>query len=117
MKRDTVIRLAREAGGTPYTNRHVDGSAFAFSSEKLDAFAALVEAEALKSQQQAINAAVMAEREACAELCDSMKTTRLPGGDDDVERGFNGGLRRASSYIRARTHPMRIPDAHKEDGL
>ena len=26
----TNIELAREAGGTAYTNRHIDGSAFAF---------------------------------------------------------------------------------------
>lgn len=55
MTRDDIIRMAREAGGTVYTNRHVDGSAVAFGPESLARFAALVAA---------------AEREACAKVCE-----------------------------------------------
>ena len=44
----TNIELAREAGGTAYTNRHVDGSAFAFGPEALDRFAAAVEARMME---------------------------------------------------------------------
>lgn len=43
MNRTDIERLAREAGATPYTNRFVEGSAFAFAAPKLDAFVALVE--------------------------------------------------------------------------
>ena len=72
MKREDVIRLAREAGfgsgtwdptGMPFVRPH--GSATCLV--ELERFAALVETEALKSQQQAINPAVMAEREAIAQ--------------------------------------------------
>jgi hypothetical protein len=40
----TNADLARKAGGTAYTNRHVEGSAFAFGPEALDRYTALVEA-------------------------------------------------------------------------
>ena len=40
------------------------------------------------------------ERESCANVCESMKTV---SGDDDVERGFNAALKRASKVIRSRT--------------
>lgn len=68
MKREDVIRLALEAGV------HVTDDLEHFTTcddvepiEVIERLVALVEAEALKSQQQAINAAVMAEREAIAQ--------------------------------------------------
>lgn len=52
---DDVLRMAREAGGMPYRNRFVDGTAFAFGPEALERFAALVRAD---------------EREKCAQMCE-----------------------------------------------
>lgn len=45
MNRDDIIRMAREAGGHAYTNRHTkEEPAFAFSIDRLERFAALVAA-------------------------------------------------------------------------
>lgn len=89
MKRKDVIRLALEAG--------IDAEADTLCRhegwvEPLQKLIELVEAEALKSQQQAINAAVMAEREACAKLCDSL----MPSCYDADE---------CATAIRARPQP------------
>lgn len=55
MNRKDIERMAREAKGHPYTNRYTPGeTAFAFSIDRLEHFAALVAA---------------AEREACAREC------------------------------------------------
>lgn len=48
MNRADITRLAREAGGSIYTSLHVDGSAFAFSIHRLEAFAASIESEIRK---------------------------------------------------------------------
>jgi len=85
MTRTEILELAKQAGGTAYTNRHYDGTAMAFGPDALERFAALVAAK---------------EREGCANVCESMKTV---SGDDDVERGFNAALKRASKVIRSRT--------------
>lgn len=54
----TVIEMAREAGATPYTNRHYpERPTHTFTVEKLERFAALVRAD---------------EREACAKVCDDL---------------------------------------------
>lgn len=58
MKRDEIIRMAREAAASPYTNRHFpDRPFFTFSPEQLERFDELVAA---------------AERDACAQACDAM---------------------------------------------
>jgi hypothetical protein len=44
MTQEDIIRLAREAGGTAYTNRHYEETAFAFGPEALKRFAKLVAA-------------------------------------------------------------------------
>ena len=60
MNRDTIIRLAREAGLYP----HVEwGGMFYVTSGFLENFAALVAAHER-----------VAEREACAKVCDEMST-------------------------------------------
>lgn len=57
MTKDDIIRMAREAGGTAYTNRHCPGeTAMAFGPQALERFAKLIAA---------------AEREACAMACDT----------------------------------------------
>jgi hypothetical protein len=56
MNREELIRMARESGAAPYTNRHYpDRTTHTFSPNQLERFAALVAA---------------AEREACAKICD-----------------------------------------------
>ena len=51
-----IIELARQAGGTPYTNRHYHGeTAMAFGPVALERFVSLIRAD---------------EREACAKVCD-----------------------------------------------
>lgn len=44
-----------------------------------------------------------AEREACAKVCEAMKT-RPPSEVADVERGYNASLRRAAEAIRLRSN-------------
>lgn len=56
MQRDDIERMAREAKGHAYTNRHTPGeTAFAFSIDRLEHFVSLVVAQ---------------EREECAKVCD-----------------------------------------------
>lgn len=78
MNREDIIRMAREAGAMPYTNRHYpDRPAHAFGIEQLERFAALVAAaEQKKTGQEIIMMSehcaelILEEREACAEVCD-----------------------------------------------
>ena len=56
MTRTEILELAKQAGGTAYTNRHYDGTAMAFGPDALERFAALVAAK---------------EREAAAMVCES----------------------------------------------
>jgi hypothetical protein len=73
MNREKIIQMAREAGATPYTNRHYpDRPVHSFMPEALERFAALVAA---------------AEREACAKVC-----------EDD----FGNGAMNLADAIRAR---------------
>jgi hypothetical protein len=56
MTKEDIIRMAREAEGTPYVNRHYPGlTSFGFSETTLEAFAALVAKH---------------ERKACAQIVD-----------------------------------------------
>jgi len=81
MTRTEILELAKQAGMQEGWF-HTPWPAVVF---QLEHFAQLVAAK---------------EREGCALLCESMKTV---SGDDDVERGFNAALRRASAAIRSRT--------------
>lgn len=54
--------------------------------------------------QAAYEAGRTAEREECAQVCEAMKTRGF-SEFDDVERGYNGALRRAADAIRARGKP------------
>ncbi len=72
--RDT-IDMAREAGATPYTNRHYpDRPTHTFNPEQLERFAALVLAnhppQSFMSWQEGYAAGVATENEACAKLVD-----------------------------------------------
>ena len=59
MTKEDIIKLAREAEGTPYVNRHYPGlTSFGFNETTLAAFAKLV---------------AEAEREACAKVCDEFQ--------------------------------------------
>ena len=42
------------------------------------------------------------EREACAQVCEAIRTNPPKGEPDDVERGFNAAIRRSAYAIRAR---------------
>ena len=43
MKQDEIIKLARQAGGTPYVNRHYPGeTSFAFGPKAFEAFTQLL---------------------------------------------------------------------------
>jgi hypothetical protein len=58
MTREDIIRMAREAGAAPYTNRHYpDRTTHTFSPDQLERFAVLVAA---------------AESEECAKVCDAL---------------------------------------------
>jgi hypothetical protein len=57
---DDIIRMAREAGATPYTNRHYpDRPTHTFTVEQLARFAALVRADERKAccSAEVLNAA------------------------------------------------------------
>jgi len=94
-----------------------------FNPDGLRAFVRTIEAETLKAHQQAIEAAVLAEREACAQLCDKFKEGSLAAQSGSPDALANVMLRQVAvlghsecaDAIRARTQPMRIDDAHKED--
>ncbi len=67
MTRDDIIRMARGAGATPYTNRHYpDRPTHTFNPEQLERFAALVAAH---------------EREECAKVAedDDYTVDQVPG--------------------------------------
>lgn len=71
MTKDDIIRMAREAGGTAYTNRHFPGeTAMAFGPQALERFAKLVVKHNEEVVIQAISDGIVAEREACAKLCE-----------------------------------------------
>ncbi len=69
MNRADIERFAREAGATPYTNRFVEGSAFAFAAPKLDAFVELVITADREQHNRETNAA-------WALMCAKMVATR-----------------------------------------
>ena len=59
MTKEEILSMAREAGATPYTNRHYpDRQTNTFNPEQLGRFAALVAEK---------------EREACAKVCEQYK--------------------------------------------
>ena len=99
MTTDEIIRMAREAGATPYTNRHYpDRPTHTFTVEQLDALLA-------------------AEREACAKVCDDISEDqwalykgRPPYTGQELERaseytqGKSDGAEVCAAAIRARSN-------------
>jgi hypothetical protein len=77
---EDIIRMAREAGGCEYGNANPDiESTFILKDDQIKAFDALVRADERKASfdkaelwLKRINAAVLAEREACATLCEEV---------------------------------------------
>lgn len=59
----TAEELAREAGGTPYTNRYVAGSAFAFTADKLERLIALARVEGMEEAALYLDAEHQSSRE------------------------------------------------------
>jgi hypothetical protein len=71
----TIIEMAREAGG--YFAELPKGDAWLFDKEEqLEAFAELVRADE-RDRASRENAYVLAEREACAKVCDEARAARL----------------------------------------
>jgi hypothetical protein len=68
MNRDDIIRMAREAGA----ERNSDFPDWSFEDGPLERFAALVAAALVAA----------AEREACAQLCESYGPARVLSGED-----------------------------------
>jgi hypothetical protein len=87
MERNDIIRMAREAGATPYTNRHYpERPTHTFNPEQLERFAALVAQEATEEANRRANASwtlmckkmVATEREACANLIETHAPKTTP---------------------------------------
>lgn len=79
MTSDDIIRMAREAGATPYTNRHYpDRPVHTFNPEQLAAFAELVRKDYSTTHASLwldrIHKFMLAEREACAEYLEKQNT-------------------------------------------
>jgi hypothetical protein len=75
----TIIEMAREAGGLGFVHDAGDDpSKWQFMPKELEAFAALVLASAdpqsSMAWQEGNEAGRLAEREACARVCESMRT-------------------------------------------
>ena len=101
MSREDIIRMAREAKGHAYTNRHLPGEpAFAFSIDRLVHFAELVAAAERKTMMQLfadpenqpsqygtvtleyMEREIEAEREACEKVCGAV--SNLVGAIESV---------------------------------
>ena len=82
MNREQIIRMAREAEHLVIEDYYTNGSVRAFSEAQLERFAALVasaERESLRESFRVVtaaeaSAAILHEREACAKLCEEMRT-------------------------------------------
>ena len=89
MTHEEIIAMAKEAGATKFyqERQSVSQDNYLVGQAFLERFAALVAAK---------------EREACAQVCELMRTVPPNGEPEDVERGFNVALRRSAAAIRAR---------------
>ena len=85
MTPEEIIAMAKEARISEM-GLNIDGSIHLL--ELFERFAALVAAK---------------EREACAQVCEAIRTRPPQGEPDDVERGFNAAIRRSAHAIRARS--------------
>jgi hypothetical protein len=108
MERNDIIRMAREVGATPYTNRHYpDRPTHTFNPEQLERFAARVAQEATEKANRRANASwtlmcekmVAAEREACANVCDAVYHQHIGPNYGEVRYGIAA----CAAAIRARS--------------
>ena len=87
----TVIEMAREAGATPYTNRHYpDRPTHTFNVDQLERFAELVASLARAD-------AIADECEVCAKVIDEMA--------EDMEREMEPST--AIAYVRSKAAAIR----------
>ena len=103
-----IIKAAKEAGGTTYTNRHHDGTACAFGPEALERFWAIAYAAGMERAAEIAEAEQDRTEEARA---DAKFRAALKDGDERsaVDRGThwmavhttNAVLRNAAKAIRA----------------
>jgi hypothetical protein len=105
MTQDEIIELAREAGS------FIGCATFAFTPKELEAFAKLVtqhererikqanapEIEKVNAHIKKLEDAVLAEREACAQVCDDMSNTEA-----NMNNTWRNGCRDSADAIRAR---------------
>jgi hypothetical protein len=106
MDRETIIKMAREAGATEVDE--VDPQCWidsiAFESYELEAFAELVRDDYSFTHAQLwikrINDAVAAEREACAKVCDDKVDAEYATGK--VDHNEMGWTQACAIAIRAR---------------
>jgi len=85
MNRDDIIRMAREACGEPAWDGGVE-----WTWEEVERFAALVYAEGHKDglddfEAGVLPAAIKAEREACAKVCDAYDVAEDVNSSDTAE--------------------------------
>lgn len=99
MNKDKIIAAAREAGGTPYTNRHYPGeTACAFGPESLARFYAI---------------AYRAGMERAAEIAAIHSQYPI---ENDFDRGYSKGSQDASDRIRAEAHAKNQPESTHDTG-
>lgn len=118
---DHIIKAAKEAGGTTYTNRHHDGTACAFGPEALKAFwdaacrAGMERAAEIAEAEQDI----AEEKKADQRFKDALKNLHSQKATERnaVDRGdhwmcvstCNAVLRNAAKAIRAEAHAQNQP--------
>lgn len=86
MTTDEILSLAKQAGGTPYTNRHTPGeTAMAFGPAALLVFANLI---------------IDQERERCAKI---VERALYPLPHSNYQDQYNAGIRALAEKIRSGT--------------
>jgi hypothetical protein len=107
MTRDDIIRMAREAGATPYTNRHYpDRPTHTFNPEQLGRFAALITEAATEEANARQNAswALMCKKMVAAEREAMVAEAAKRGWAMKNEDSFEDAVREIAND-RARSNP------------
>lgn len=106
---DHIIKAAKEAGGTTYTNRHHDGTACAFGPEALARFYAIAYRQGM---------------ERAAEICDRLAgvTAKWPEASEGLTaetkfvRGVGDCMTTFGEEIRAEAHAQNQPESIHDTG-